>query len=773
MQRRLPSFSSRQRLTSWLTGLAVLAAPAIASADVSSAAALASAASQARVSAGDPVVFHWTKTVSSDGKVTEATPVRTILDRLDTPQFSIDLDTLEDSEGQRYRMEADAWQAEEGGEVHYELKLVRYTPHLRTFDEQARQWEVDTGGKSDLKGFLTQKRTAAISSPKLSKGLQAWRAEAKADDAIEVVIVLEDSPPLRLPKVSPGLFDAEPALALEQLQDRILTIEERKTEIEVLQQPISELLASSDARVLERYWLFNGLEARVSARTLEALAKDPRVRTLERREATTVDTNNLDDMREGTQIAQFHDGGFEGETGSGASTINDIHLAVIDDNVDIDHPAWDDWAGGPSRLVDVWRRSGGVWSSVSSSATATPSHGTKVAGLAMSDLMQGQDSSITTTADRDDRTGFAPEASFSFIEKSAGMTTSIEKAVDESVDIINLSISSGYSCSLSHSTNDAVDQAMLAGIFVVKASGSNGGGAGVASCNLGNPGAASGAFSVAATTRTAVPLYTGSLTGGSSHGPDAAGRAGVAMAAPSGTEGLTTPQVGDTYGVFGATSAAAPVVAGSAAVLKEHLIDVFGASLINDVGFLYAGMLVMGDGETASGTAGAGVAVDGSWGVGRLRARMFNAAGMDGPWRMRLFSRVIEDGELADDLLVNPDSSGVNQPLSSDVDRLRASVFWHEPNLEDSTSDYATIGARICGGPYCYGSGSSTDSRQRLRLGNVVQGYAWTIKLEGYDVPDSNDSDYYSGQDKRKVYVAMYFEDQDRDDADGPDSTVW
>lgn len=749
-----------------LTGLSVLAGPIAVHAAPTRTTDVLPLAPHDSVSDRE-VVYQWSKIVSKNGKISESTPIRTVLDRLSEPGYAINLDTLEDTDGNRFELVADAWQTDDGGLVHYEMQLVRYTPKLVSDAQRAADWKEDTGG--DFEAFLANKREKASTPAKVESELQAWLGQASADDEVDVVIVFEDSPALNLPKLGPSLFADEPALALEQLEDRILTIEERKTEISILQRPFQEEVASMGGKVTKRYWLFNGLEARMSAKALASLRTDARIRSIEKRVDPLLDVNNLDDMIEGTQINQHHDANFKGEAASGASNISDMHIAIIDDSIDADHPAWDDWGGGPSRLVDIWRETGGVWSTVSTSATTTPSHGTKVAGIAVADLDDGQDPSVTSQADQEDRSGFAPEASFSFIESSAGITDSIQQAVAESVDVINLSVSSNYNCDLSHSTNDAVDEAMLAGIFVAKSAGSNGSGVG---CDLGTPAAASGAFSVAPSSRSAVPVVSGLVMGGASQGPDAAGRAGVAMVAPAGTEGSTTAQAGDTYGSFGASSAAAPAIAGSAAVLKEHLIDVFSASLINEVGFLYASMMVMGDGETGSGYATAGVPVHEAWGFGRFRARLLTGAGMDGPWRYRLISRTIDDGELADDLEVNP-SGGVNQPVSSDVERIRAAVFWHEPNLEDSTSMHASIGSRICNAVGCYTSGTSTDSRQRLRLGNVAGGDTWTIKLQGYDVPASGDSDYFSGQEKRKVYVAVYFEDEDRDDGDGPSSDIW
>ena len=243
----------------------------------------------------------------------------------------------------------------------------------------------------------------------------------------------------------------------------------------------------------------------------------------------------------------------------------------------------------------------------------------------------------------------------------------------------------------------------------------------------------------------------------------------VAIAAYTGPADNTAAEVGSTYGAFGATSGAAPVIAGSAAVLKDHLLSIFSSTLVNEDGYQYATMLLMGDGQLESGSiAGAQDGIDEIYGVGRLRMRMFNAAGMDAPWRFRLIGRTISDGELASNLYANPDAANVNQPLSIDVKRMRTAIYWHEPNVEDATGQ-AEILFYICNElGNCYASPDETDQHQRILLGNVVGNHTWTMHLNGLSVPDSLDTNYHYLLGERKVFMAMYFEDTDRDDADGP-----
>jgi hypothetical protein len=142
---------------------------------------------------------------------------------------------------------------------------------------------------------------------------------------------------------------------------------------------------------------------------------------------------------------------------------------------------------------------------------------------------------------------------------------------------------------------------------------------------------------------------------------------------------------------------------------------------------------------------------------------------MDAPWRMRLIGRTISDGAVVSDLLLNPDVNGINQDIPTTADRIRATVFWHEPNIEDAATAWATISSSLCNDDgFCYSSGNSGDPRQRHRIGNVTGGKKWWLKLSGLDVPASADTNYHFGLDERMVHVAVYWEDEARDDADGP-----
>lgn len=725
-------------------------------------------------------VYRWEKDVSMTGEVRERMANDQVMRELDSGAIRLDLDRLEDNQGRRYRLQADAWQEYDDGDVHYAMELVRFVPQRMTEEERVEGVRQVKPGvtEREIRAFQDRRlrgESAPSTTLQIDRELRDWRQSVESlEDTVNVVVRLQENEEAsRLPQVSSALFTREPAFALRQMKSRLLAIEARKSARNALYAPVIADLESAGGTVLSRYWLINGFEAALGAEALDLLITDSRVLRLEKIEEDELDANNMDDMRDAAQVAQFHTAGYEGETGSCRNSVNDMLLAVLDDNIDMEHPAWrDSSSSGSSRLVEVWRH-GWWWHTVDESTSTKPSHGNKVSAIAMADLTQGQDPSYSSSSSRDDRTGFAPEASFVFIETGGtNMTNEVEKAVDLGVDVINMSYSNNSNkCKKSYSANDAIDEAMLDGAFVAKSASNNGHTS--SSCNVGNPGAASGAFTVNAMVRSASDMKHAEMYSGSSRGGDSLGRAIIAITAPTGPEGDTSAAAGGDYGEFGATSGATPVVAASAALLKEHLMDIFSTSLMTESGFLYASMLLMGDGQLESGSkASATTPMDELWGAGRLHMRMFNAAGMDSPWRMRLFSRVISDGEVESDLYLNPNSSGVNQTISTDVDRFKATAFWHEPNVEDS-SGQAEISLAVCSSSSsCYTSGNSSDPRQRVGLGNAVQGKKWYVQLKGLSVPKSYDRNYYYKEKKRKVFVALYWEDSDRDDSNGPTEEI-
>ena len=457
------------------------------------------AATVAPAPAAEPaaeIIYQLSKTVSLDGRVRQQEPI----DRL--AEVAVDLETLRDAQGRQYQIEADASQEEDGGDVTYELRLLRTAPRKQTAREVDLAWKGAHPGAPEeaLEAFRSRRanRTRSAHRKRVTDDLLAWAGTASAVERRHVIVKLRDAPQaLALPKV-----DRQASAVAEQLKARADAIEARKRQLTPLQAPVMETIRAGSGEIIRSYWLVNAFDAQITPELLDRLIRDERVERIETFAAGRPDA--LDDMRSAAQIVQLHDGNFTGERASGRNATGDMYVGIIDTDIDMAHPAWNDTSAGFSRLREVWRWNGAAWNTVGVSAVAAPSHGTKVAGVAVGDLLDGQDPAVGAPADQDDRSGFAPEASIVFIEESgAGSVGAIEQAVSLSVDVINLSMSFGSNlCDLAAVGNDAVDEAMLDGIFFAK-SASNNGTTGAA-CNVGNPGTASGSFTVNAIDRAAV-----------------------------------------------------------------------------------------------------------------------------------------------------------------------------------------------------------------------------------------------------------------------------
>ena len=302
------------------------------------------------------IIYHLRKTVSLDGRVRQEEPV----DRL--AGVSIDFETLRDAQGLQYQIEADASQEEDGGDVTYELRLLRTAPRKQTAREIDLAWKAAHSGASQeaLEAFRSRRANRTRSSPRkrVTDDLVAWAGTASAAEGRHVIVKLRDAPlPLALPKVDHRTSD--PGAAAEQQKARADAIEARKSQLAPLQAPVMETIRGGGGEITRSYWLVNAFDAQITPALLERLIADDRVERIETFAAGRPDA--LDDMRSAAQIVQLHDANFTGERASGRNTTGDMYVGIIDTDIDMSHPAWNDTSAGFSRLREVWRWNGAAW----------------------------------------------------------------------------------------------------------------------------------------------------------------------------------------------------------------------------------------------------------------------------------------------------------------------------------------------------------------------------------------------------------------------------
>ena len=228
----------------------------------------------------------------------------------------------------------------------------------------------------------TPPSTATSSHPEF----RSWMRQSSAAEVRHVVVKLQEpEQPAPLPKLRQRLFQDEPTLLpSSSSKSRILAIRvaEERPRRRFRARPLRSRRGGRRrcAAIFGAQWVRGPGDAGASS---AKLAQDPRVLRIDSFAPGKPDQNNLDDMRSAAQVVQLHDAGADSETPSGRSAVGDMFLAIIDTDIDANHPAWNDAAAGSSRLTDIWRWNGTTSITVAASAVALSSHGTKVAGNAV------------------------------------------------------------------------------------------------------------------------------------------------------------------------------------------------------------------------------------------------------------------------------------------------------------------------------------------------------------------------------------------------------
>lgn len=705
-------------------------------------------------------------------------------------------DSLIDSEGGRYALTVDLAQDDADGPVTMEMRLRRTKNEALTEEQRLDAFLRANPDATDeaIVGFRARVAAGPILPDpvfQVDDVLLDWLETADALDTVDVLIGVAGAGPLGIPRLPTTLFALEPSLALDVWEERRIAIEERKTEVYELQAPLVDAMEADGAILHETLWKQNAILATVSPDTLLWLLEDPDVLRLERIGPEEPESNDGQEIRDAINVQQFLDAGLDGSQASGiasnklGTSISTMYVGVIDIDLDYDHPAFDDGSGN-SRLLDAWIYSGGAWVEDTGSGATSSSHGTLVAGQILGDLTLGQDSTYSGsgTTDQWARTGMATHPVFSFIDwDSAGTAiTAMQFAQsDFTFDVVNLSAGcSACSCSSNEDSYDReANDLYIDGVFFVKSAGNNGH---TGSCSVSAPADAAGAFTVGALNITTTPLTNSSVSTLSARGGGPSGslggtdRAIISILAPSGRQGSTLPNHNDTYSPItgGQTSYSTPVVAGAAVDLKHHLYNIMGSGA-NNVGWMHATLLNMGDGALESGTPGAVDALDDLYGVGRLAMRRFHSSDLGVPWRARWNLENLDDAD-TDTFLFNPDGSGVNQSLPpNSVDTARVAAWWYEPNL-GSTEDPAEITTEVCCSTAgccthsdcttstCFTYPTTNDQKRRFRIDDegsfTVAGKAWTVTHTGDSVPAGTDDHHWTyTYQYRTVATMLYWED--------------
>lgn len=618
---------------------------------------------------------------------------------------------------------------------------------------------------------------ADVSDPvSVSAGVSARLATELAEHELEVLVSLRERPTV----VPAAEAEAE---MVGQLPDpdrrRALIQHAMRTyaeQVRALQAPVEAWLAARRGVVHERFVVGNALRVTAPVAAIRELRQHPSVARIEDNQPTVGEAVDSWETAVGTQVDQYLNAYFDGESPNPSRHgFGDITLAIIDVDLEDDIPALNDVSVGVSRVASMWNCTVSPCAAAAdlSATSVSADHGTAVSAIAVGDLIDGQDAAVTTVDARRRRSGVSRETKVVMIKISdtASVLRAIDLAGDQVVDGANLSrLADGGDCDGTSAAALAVnDLVRLTDTFFTKSAGNGGHASGT--CTVTSPGAATYAFAIGGTldgdAGDANTVRTGAIYSASSRGGGtylAGTRSIIAMTAPA--VRALVPQPDGTYATeCCGTSFAAPSVLGAFADFRDwYLSTGVHTGFVNHPPNSMVALLSMADRQRESGAA-AMVGYDNLWGAGRFRARMFTDAGMDAPWGWTLGSIGVVHGGIS----CWPLNDGAALPAGAD--RLVVTIYWPEANQASGGANGADIVLEVVStcGPAMSRTDWSYDTKKRIVIDTGAGGACWQIRLHGLSVTPNP---WQGNETRRSVYVAAYWEDSARDDADGPPASI-
>ncbi len=692
--------------------------------------------------------------------------------------------TLKGTDGLQYGFRSGIRQDEEGGPIIREFAIAMF-PDGVTLTEAEREDVYNARQPEDRTLSWDEARQRYFTTPEprpvLDSQVTDWVDGAEDDERTTVIVDVAWDHPDPLPRAHAPVFEESPTLALELQLDRLVAIEDRTNRLESASAGLVSDLEDGGGELHQLLPIPGAVQVTLSAAQVSALASDSRVRGVHPAVLPTQGGgyNTGIQIRDATRVDEFWSSGYRGEDGSGFSSFpgaDDMFVLVGDNYIDGDHPAWDDWQNGPSRIISTTCIGPSATNYVNNNSTSCLStnntgssqfkHGNFVTGQAVADLTNDQDGNQGATWEGR-RSGMAPEAAIGFIQTYDGgagpfMSTIVNEilALNLQPDVFNGSFYAGAACNESDLGNDQIDVLAWDGTLVVwlagneKHSGSN--------CTLVDYATAPGAFTVGGTDATANDLTTAAMYPKSSRGGTASGRHAVDILAPAGrTAGCfacsgTLTKYNDAYGGSPAkgTSYAAPVVSGAAAVYKEHLQDVIAPTFANQPGVMQAHLLLQGD-RYGSGYHHGTTDLQGA---GRLSMRLFDNSDLTAPWGEQSWQLVVDDGLTY--------QGTMNLPTGTQ--EVRSALWWLEFNAAAGTvADVDVQYFNRSANSDIFVAGGSPGAKT-LRFTGLKHwpftGYntnidgSWTWQLIGTSVPALDHAQFPWTDKSRQVVLAHYWE---------------
>jgi hypothetical protein len=572
------------------------------------------------------------------------------------------------------------------------------------------------------------------------------QTDALGDEPVRLLIMLEN-----LPFDFGRLAEADDAL-------REGLIAKREAQLAPSQDLVLDRAKALGAKEMARFWIGgNDVLVSIPASAVRTLATLPGVIGLELDEmgGQSDAAYTAGDSASGMGAHALAAAGYDGNNNSKNGASEELRIALLEHDSPCDdtnyptpsHPAFADWSGGPSRIKAVWSCAGG---NCSATANTGGGHGQVVAGAAMQSTLSGEDPSLVFPQDRFDRTAASREGEIYFYNIGCwytGVRGALQRAVTDGADIGNMSFSfPTCDAGFDHSNvNQTLYDATWSGMLLVGSSG-NASGSLTDVCEVAWPSYRPEVISVAGlntswdgTTYANTNLGIGvSSLGGmpiQSRSGAAGTAAGVDLTAPGVIRLLTTAN--GYSGDVGGSSVAAPLVAGSAANLRDAFYSLgHGAQTVNAYRFL-VNMLLMGDGWNGwnFGTVEYGFDTakpNRRSGYGRTMMWYPHSNSVSGPWAWGTHSFKIMQGQTVTFPVWDAG------PESNSIEEWKWAVTWYNTDLEylDDVDISVYNTCPVGGGPAQYVAGQNDyDWRNRVRLTAAqIGGKCLEMRIYGYSI---------------------------------------
>jgi hypothetical protein len=563
---------------------------------------------------------------------------------------------------------------------------------------------------------------------------------------------------------------------IETQSDRVsfdaLALEEKRDMVAEYLDPILAEVEELGGTVVYQCLHAGCFDVLIPAGAVDALAAHPEITTLDTVHQMDAATNTVNGVgiEQVYQTKQYmdHSAVYDGDSWGSSTSVAIMEFQEYFD----EHPVFKESSATTTRILTRRECDSNSCSNVTNFAGAG-SHATFTASLLFGDLTDGQDPNVTDATDRRRKSSGGREArSYLYYLNTAAsdaMRTAFDDLVLRNPLPVLVSNSIPYSvhdqaCQGTDGISQDLDEVLYENsILMVVAAGNSGGTS--SDCRVWAPGSALGAFTVGGwgpdsaqgTFNDWCDARAAALNENSSWGGNATeGRGRTIIDALGSYWHDNVALTSGGYGLGSGTSAATPAVAG-AMVDFYDMYRVEHGTWVDNPGALFAWMLNMGDRDTS------GVHIveefDGKWGAGRFRLRMLNDEGMDGPWGMATIETCVDHGEFYT-YEVNGGTA-----LPDDADSIRATDYWYDTDFHDGNAN-DDIDLWLVGnsGQTLRASNSAGDEKERVFYRDIG-GHDTLVQLYGYSVTSD---DQGCGTNSMRVYLTIMWEDDDRDDANGP-----